>query len=398
VRPLVAGVLLVLVGMSGCQSGHGPRSAGAAPRPRFVEPADGATNVPTATEITLADAGTGTVTVSLTGPDGWVVPGAFRADGSSWVPAEQLRYATRYGVVATRSGPGGSPVAVQAGFTTMARPSRLVDVHSFLGDGQVVGVGMPVVVDFGVDVPPASRADVQRRLFVHSAPSQVGGWNWFNGHEVHYRPREHWRPGTTLDIRIATGGLPWGASGWYGGHDVTVTASVGDDRSIVVDNATKSLTVTRNGHLLRTVPVSLGKPSAPSSTGNLVVMSRDAWEWFDSSTYGVPVNSPDGYRTKVYWDLRLTWGGEFIHAAPWSVADQGHRNVSHGCVNIDPDTAKWLYTITAVGDPVTVRGTERHVAWGDGWTDWDRPWSSYAGGAAGPPSGRSGTSPAPSRS
>ena len=45
--------------------------------------------------------------------------------------------------------------------------------------------------------------------------------------------------------------------------------------------------------------------------------------------------------------MRLTWGGEFIHAAPWSVADQGKRNVSHGCVNLSPENAECLFYLTS---------------------------------------------------
>ena len=48
--------------------------------------------------------------------------------------------------------------------------------------------------------------------------------------------------------------------------------------------------------------------------------------------------------------MRLTWGGEFIHAAPWSVG-QGNTNVSHGCVNMSDGNAAWLFAITHIGDP-----------------------------------------------
>ena len=85
-------------------------------------------------------------------------------------------------------------------------------------------------------------------------------------------------------------------------------------------------------------------------------MIKNEWEWFDSTTFGIPSDSPGGYRTKVYWPERLTWDGQYIHAAPWSVADQGHRNVSHGCVNVSDDNAQWLFGITHLGHPVIVIG------------------------------------------
>jgi len=153
--------------------------------------------------------------------------------------------------------------------------------------------------------------------------------------------------------------------------------------------------------------VSFGKPSSPSASGNMIIMIKNEWEWFDSSSFGVPSDSPDGYRTKVYWPQRLTWDGEYIHAAPWSEKDQGKRNVSHGCTNISMAHAQWLWQQTRIGDPVIIKGTEQRLKWGNGWSDWDRPWEEYVKGSAIPytppaldpsaaPSGSA--SPAPSAS
>jgi lipoprotein-anchoring transpeptidase ErfK/SrfK len=267
------------------------------------------------------------------------------------------------------------------GFTTMTRPANPVRVSSQVGDDLVYGVGMPLVVNFGADVARDQRANVERRLFVTTEPNQDGGWNWFNAREVHFRPREYWQAGTKLTIRLATGGLPLGG-GRYGAADVNVHATIGSKVVLTVDNATKSLTVSKDDQVIKKMPVSLGKPSSPSSSGNMVIMVKNPWEWFDSSTYGVPADSGQGYRTKVYWPQRITWGGQYIHAAPWSVADQGRRNVSHGCTNLSMDNAQWLYNITHLGDPVVVRGTERPLQWGDGWSDWNVDWDQYQKGSA----------------
>jgi hypothetical protein len=151
---------------------------------------------------------------------------------------------------------------------------------------------------------------------------------------------------------------------------------------MVADNTTKQMTVTRDGALLRTVPVSFGKKATPSASGNFIVMIKNEWEWFDSASFGVPNDSADGYRTKVYYPQRLTWDGEYIHSAPWSEGDQGKRNVSHGCTNISAANAKWLYEITHIGDPVIIKNTEERVKWQNGWTDWEKPWSEYVKGSA----------------
>jgi lipoprotein-anchoring transpeptidase ErfK/SrfK len=373
-----------------------PSNPAVGPKVQLTGVTDGATDVSTAAEFGYQVAGANNVTVTLVDADGKSVPGGLREDASTWLPAKQLNYAAKYTLTATASKASGITSEVKATFTTMAQPADLVDVHSWIGDDQVVGVAMPVVVTFGLDVPENKRADIQRRLFVTSDPPQVGIWNWINPREAHFRPREHWKPGTKLAARFATGGLSWGVKNWVGKEDITIRATVGAAQVVTVDNATKRMTVTKDGQTVLSVPVSLGKPTAPSSSGALVVISRNPWEWFDSSTYGVPVTDPGGYRTKVEWTMRLTWQGEYIHAAPWSVKDQGKRNVSHGCVNIPTAEAHWLYDFLHVGDPVTVSGTEAHVKWGDGWTDWDRPWEEYVKGSAIPYEAT--PTPTPSRS
>jgi lipoprotein-anchoring transpeptidase ErfK/SrfK len=350
-------------------------SAGAAGSGKITiaSPADGARNVPTALELVFAAPSRAAVT--LRDAAGGTITGTFAAAGH-WLPDKQLKWATEYTAGVKADGATG-----EVRFTTMAKPSSLVRVTSQIGDHQVVGVGMPMILSFGADIPKDARAAVQRRLFMSSDPPQEGVWNWFSAKEVHYRPKEYWQAGTKLRLRAALGGAPLGGRS-YAEKDLTVEAIVGKRLIMDVDNATKKMTVTEDGVLLKTMPVSLGKPSNPSDSGNFIVMVKNEWEWFDSSTYGVPVDSPDGYRTKVELPQRITWSGQYIHAAPWSVNDQGKRNVSHGCVNISPDLAKWLYGVTHIGDPVIVKGTEERVKYGDGWTDWELPWDQYVKGSA----------------
>jgi hypothetical protein len=61
---------------------------------------------------------------------------------------------------------------------------------------------------------------------------------------------------------------------------------------------------------------------------------------------------------------------------------QGHYDVSHGCVNVAPKNAAWIYQNSHVGDPVSIVGTGRQVANGNGWTAWNSSWSDFAKGSA----------------
>jgi lipoprotein-anchoring transpeptidase ErfK/SrfK len=103
----------------------------------------------------------------------------------------------------------------------------------------------------------------------------------------------------------------------------------------------------------------------------------------DSSTYGVPVYSPDGYRTKVNWATQLSYSGVYVHSAPWSVGAQGHTNTSHGCLNVSPSNAEWFYDHTKRGDVVEITHTLGPKLSGtEGLGDWNIPWKQWRAGNA----------------
>jgi lipoprotein-anchoring transpeptidase ErfK/SrfK len=311
--------------------------------------------------------------VTITDASGAAVPGAMQKDGTTWMPAGQLKYATTY--TATVSGEGSNDGASTVSFTTMAKPDKTVNVSAALADGKTYGVAMPVVVRFGRDVAKDQRANIEKRLMVTSEPAQVGVWHWFSNSEVHYRPKEYWQSGTKLSVRLATGGLPMGNNA-YGNKDVTINANIGRKLVLTTDDSTHQMTVTQDGQVLRTIPVSLGKSSTPSSSGAMVVMDKNKSELFKST------DPSDPYEQTVYYTQRTTTGGEYIHAAPWSEGDQGKRNVSHGCTNVSQANAIWLYDLTMIGDVYEVKGTPRKLQWGNGWTDWDKSWEEYVKGSA----------------
>jgi lipoprotein-anchoring transpeptidase ErfK/SrfK len=197
---------------------------------------------------------------------------------------------------------------------------------------------------------------------------------------MHWRPKEFWQAGTKVFVDLRVGGLPCGG-GYYGRTDLTLDCSIGPALVMTVDDkaSPKVMTVTKDGRVLKKIPVSLGRASMPSSSGTMIIIEKLAKTVFDTRTDPNPANR---YVTPIDYAQRLTWGGEFIHSAPWSVNDQGKRNVSHGCINMSAANAKWLFSQTLIGDPVTVKGTSRALQYGNGWTDWDKPWDEYVKGSA----------------
>src|SRR3954447_904509 len=146
----------------------------------------------------------------------------------------------------------------------------------------------------------------------------------------------------------------------------------------------RRFSVRRNGEVVKTMPISMGKDSTPTDNGAYIIGDRYSFLIMDSSTYGVPVNSPDGYRTEVEWATQMSYSGIYVHSAPWSVGSQGRSNVSHGCLNVNPANAVWFYNTTKRGDIVEVVNTVGSRLPGtDGLGDWNIPWDQWRTGNAG---------------
>jgi lipoprotein-anchoring transpeptidase ErfK/SrfK len=390
--PLTASVASALAGvallvLSGCGGGGGG-SGGGPDEPDVSavihEPADGSTDVITATEVVFSTDNEMEVTVELAELDGSSIDGELSEDATRWQPASQLEYETTYVATLTAVSPSGDNAITTSTFTTMAEPDQTVRVFSFLGSDSVIGVGMPLRVEFRDDndnlreIPEEQRAEVERRMHVRSDPPQEGSWRWVSGSEAHYRPREYWQPGTQINYRLATGGLPIG-EGWYLRNDLNVNASVGQAILMEVDNQSREMTVTVDGEVERTIPVSLGRADYPSSSGTFVIMEKFTETVFDTrEEFG-----DEGYVVDIEFAMRLTYGGEFMHATVRSGEELGTDNVTHGCINMSRDNAEWLFGLTnGWGDPVVVEGTSRDVELGNGWTDWNLSWEEYRQGSA----------------
>ncbi len=125
----------------------------------------------------------------------------------------------------------------------------------------------------------------------------------------------------------------------------------------LADDNTKQITVWHNGEVVKTMPTSMGSNKHPTPNGTYYTMEKKRDMYMDSSTYGVPVDSPEGYRTYVEYATRMSWSGIFVHAAPWSVNQQGVSNVSHGCLNVSTANGKYFYDNFPIGSPIVVRNT-----------------------------------------
>ena len=323
-----------------------------------VSPADLAIDVLPNAPITVK-ASSGTLgAVTLVDAKGTVVPGAADPLGT-WTTTDLLHPATAYTFTIAATGPDGTVTSTSSTFTTL-KP-KVTATYGLIPNGGVVGVGMPVIVQFGSGViTKAQRAEVEKRVKVTTVPVQQGAWGWLDNRQLMWRPRDYWIPGTKVSVSTPLHGLQTGDDKWIAGDDRT-SFTIGSSMVSSVDMNTHRMTVRRGGVVIRTFKVSTGKPGPLTETryGTKVIIERNAEIIMDSATVGIPKGDPNYYKIKTQWNLRLTWTGEFIHSAPWSVNAQGTENVSHGCTNMAPADAQWMFNNSKMGDLVKFTGSSR---------------------------------------
>lgn len=387
---LLAALLLVtaaMMGLSACgQQDAGPKvlAGKGTPYGDLLVPkltatvTDGAVGIPVDQPITVTAQGGVLGQVSMIDDEGEAVPGELSPDGLSWSATEPLNYNKRYTITARSFGLGG--IATESINFKSHSPANLTMPYLSPSDGQVVGVGQPIAVRFDENIP--DRAAAQKAITVTTDPPVQGAFYWLSNREVRWRPQEFWEPGTTVTVKVDTFGVDLG-EGLYGQENLSSSFTIGDRLIATADDDTKMLTIRRNGEVVKTMPTSMGKDSTPTNNGIFTIGDRYQHLIMDSSTYGVPSNSPNGYRLEVDWATQMSYSGIYVHSAPWSVGAQGSENTSHGCLNVSPENAQWFYNNTKRGDVVEVRGTVGSVLSGvEGLGDWNIPWEQWKAGNA----------------
>lgn len=64
------------------------------------------------------------------------------------------------------------------------------------------------------------------------------------------------------------------------------------------------------------------------------------------------------------------------------MGEQGYANVSHGCINMAPGDAQWLFNRASIGDVVETTGGNYALDPGDGITAWNVAWDKWLAGSA----------------
>ena len=343
--------------------------------------ADASTPINPSTPISVAvTQGTlQTVTVTDT-KSGKPLAGTLATDSASWKTDGNLSYGDTYNIAVTAMG-SDHKLVQQSGTVSTLKPSKLAYPSFIPAPSQPnAGVGQPLVVKF--DHPVGDKAAAERALQVTTSPEQQGSWYWISPSEAHYRAESYWQPNTTITLNAKLFGVDLG-SGTFGQTDRSETIHIHDSWVAKADGKSEVMNIYQNGNMVKSMPISLGSPGHPSHTGPHVISDKQPSIIMDSCSYGVCKGQKGYYKEKVDLDERISNDGEFVHAAPWSVGQQGDSNVSHGCVNLSPANAKWFFDHMGVGDVVEITnsgGPPLPVY--DTYGDWELDWSKWQAGSA----------------
>ncbi|MDT5347381.1 MAG: hypothetical protein QOH91_668 [Mycobacterium sp.] len=222
--------------------------------------------------------------------------------------------------------------------------------------GQVVGVAHPVVLTF--TGPVANRRAAERAIALKSAPAMTGRFGWLGSDVVQWVPDRFWPPHSRVALSVR--GM---ATDFQTGPAVVGIAKISEHTfTVKIDGVETGTSPALPAPHHRphygedgVMPASMGKAQFPTPVGSYTVLAKRRSVIMDSSSVGIPVDDPEGYRLTVDYAVLITSRGLYVHSAPWAVQAMGAENTSHGCISLSPADAEWYYNTVNIGDPVIVQ-------------------------------------------
>jgi lipoprotein-anchoring transpeptidase ErfK/SrfK len=336
------------------------------PPPRFATP-HGRTRrttrllAPLAAAAAVAATVAVVVTVAQSPSGGHHVAGTGPTPASSTAPTEP----------STASGSSSQPAAA----------TTPVHISLLNGDGDDYGVGMPVIAYFSKAITDARALQKATTVTVNGRPTDAA-WYFERSAagkgpiEGHLRPQAYWPAHSRVRVTVAAKGVS-GGTGVSFDDSLTLDFTTRAANIAVVNDRTHQLTVTSDGKRLFTFPVSLGAESTPTSRGTKVIMEKGP---------KICMSGPGYHECGIKYTQRLTYGGEYLHSAPWNATHiRAGIDSSNGCTNLLPANAKQLYDTFRVGDIVQYPNADgAPMALGQGYGDWNVDWATWQTGGAVP--------------
>nr|WP_093474564.1 MULTISPECIES: Ig-like domain-containing protein [unclassified Streptomyces] len=344
-----------------------------------IVPKSGATGVDTSGALKVAVAKGKLTEVTVKDAKGAKIDGVISGGGASWTPSTHLAAGTKYTVHAVAKDSEGRAAAEDSSFTTLT-PKNTFTGYFTPEDGSTVGVGMPFSIRFtrGITSPDA----VEKAIRIKTEPAVDVEGHWFGNDRLDFRPENYWKSGTKVTVDLDLDGVE-GRDGVYGEQHKTVKFTIGRNQVSVVDAKKHTMKVTQDGKVIKTIPVTTGKPGYETWNGQMVMSEKLAVTRMNGETvgYGGEYDIKD-----VPHAIRLTTSGTFIHGNYWGGGAFGNYNASHGCVGLrdvrggyDKGVpAAWFFNHSIVGDVVVVKKShDRTVDPANGLNGWNMSWADW---------------------
>lgn len=315
--------------------------------------------------------------------DGAELEGAIGEDGSTWSLTDRMEYGTTYAVKGTSVSTEGVEKPIKGSYTTV-EPGETMRAAFQVGEGEVVGVAMPIILTF--DGPIEDKAAAEATLKVTTDGKKIAGsWAWLQDEDidgfgikrsrVHYRTKNYWPANTQVTVEANLYGVDLGNS--WGREDLVKNFEIGRSMIIKADASSFRLMVVQDGQTVKNFPVSYGSLSNPDRvTREGIHIVQEKKETFDMCA------REWGYcGVLAKWAVRISNNGEFVHVNEQTerAGQLGKANVSHGCINMGLADGKTFYDMVLRGDPVEVTNTSGpKLSPKDGDIfDWAIPWKDW---------------------
>lgn len=276
----------------------------------------------------------------------------------------------------------GASGSVASSHLPSATPSRgagaPVRIRLLNADGQTYGVGMPVVAYFSRKFANAGSLSAATSITINGK-SVRGAWYFERSSarpgypiEGHLRLASYWPAHAKIHVRIAADGIS-GGPGFAFTNSASLDFVTGSKNVAIVDDAKHRMAVMIDGKQIGNYPVSLGLAATPTSRGIKVIMAKGS---------SITMRGPGYFESHVKYTQRLTYAGEYLHAAPWNTLNiKDGVDTSNGCTNLLPSDAAFLYRVLRVGDVVEYPDADGPpMTVGAGFGDWNVSWTTWQRG------------------
>ena len=156
--------------------------------------------------------------------------------------------------------------------------------------------------------------------------------------------RQHWTGGTAW-VQLRIPGRPNGRIGWVRRDSLDLFNHT--NMQVVVNRATRRLTVYRAGRVVYRAPVGVGKPGTPTPAGHFWLT-----EAFSSSD---PTYGPYAFGTSDYSTLSDWIGGGIVGLHGTNEPTLVPGDPSHGCIRLHNSDIRRLSSMLSIGVPLLVQ-------------------------------------------